>query len=527
MTVSNEPPLTTEEKAFEQALSHSAAFHLGAKWRDCWVEHTDDDRPIGYLNALGPCISMETLIEKAEANFAGDEAVLFIENITLRWTIKLGAAWNLVPKFFVSHVRPLDDRDVTQTLHEGRVPNSRGGLKSWREKTVWATLRGFVDHSKPNKHVTATDLVDKSKRQHEEGIYGHRMSHTNFSFYRVSEALRMSLHSPSVNARKLTKHHTPDILLIDRIPRYQPHQALQHLRWFPNQEVIHVATVDSPGYLTIPQLGWSHLSATFPIWTLFNDVTHKRVLLEALKADEIDGFMYLAALLECERQVANVSLDIEEINERQGENDGLTTDESLPNTQKVATRLKRCTQENRAYEDKLRRASTVGAKSYTGRNEFEKLAVRFSELDHLLVQCFYRRMTILTAAGTKENLAQTQAAGDQARATLDQTRSMGTLTWLAFFYVPLTFATGIFGMNVKEIDSEKELSWRLFAKVAMIFLAVTFVVAVVLREMQKCWGRALPTVTNENGNRSWFGKRWSRADLKGDSTAEEKTHQDV
>lgn len=285
--------------------------------------------------------------------------------------------------------------------------------------------------------------------------------------------------------------------------------------------------MDSPGYLTIPQLGLSHLSATFPIWTLFNDVTHRRVLLEALKAEEIDGFMYLAALFECEREVATVTLDIEEINERQKEDDGMTTDESLPNTQKVATRLKRCIQENRAYEDKLRRASAVGAKSYPGRNEFEKLAVRFSELDHLLVQCFYRRMTILTAAGTKENLRQTQATNDQAQATFEQTRSMGNLTWLAFFYVPLTFATGIFGMNVKEIDPEKGLSWHLFAKIAIGFLVVTFVVAVILRTIQKCCCRRLPAVSDEKSNRRRFAKQWWRNRSKVEGDIEMKPQQDV
>lgn len=203
MTVSTEPPLTAEEKAFEQALAVSATFHLGSNWRDCFVEHSEDDRPIGYLNALGPCISVETLIQKAQEKLDGDDAVLFIENITLPWAIRLGGAWNLDPKFFVSHVRPLDSWDVTQTLQEGQVPNSRGGLKSWREKALWATLRGFVDHGKPKKPVTAKDLDDKSKRQHEEGTYGHRMSHTNFSLYKVSESLRGSLHLLSANSSLL------------------------------------------------------------------------------------------------------------------------------------------------------------------------------------------------------------------------------------------------------------------------------------------------------------------------------------
>lgn len=240
--------------------------------------------------------------------------------------------------------------------------------------------------------------------------------------------------------------------------------------------------------MTIPRLGWTNLTAVFPIWTLFRDDTYKTKLLRCLKDWNIDEFLYQATLLQCEKEVLYLGLDIEEINDQQAEGGEITADKRLPNVQKVSTRLKNCIQENRAYEDKLRRAAFVAAAGYSARTDFEKLAVRFSELDNALVQCFYRQMTTLTAAGTQENLRQTTATNKQAQATYEQTRSMSTLTWLAFFYVPLTFVTGIFGMNVKEIDPDKPLSWKLYAAVASSFLVVSVLGAVAYRAMQKCRG---------------------------------------
>lgn len=275
------------------------------------------------------------------------------------------------------------------------------------------------------------------------------------------------------------------MFLIDNVPDFQKLFSLEYLCWFPNQTIMRLGMVDGPGHITIPRLGWTDKTAVFPIWVFFNDQTSRDVLLRCLRDDRMDEFLYRAALFQCEREILQVSMNIEMINDDQAEGDARTTHESLPNIQKVSTRLKSCIQENRAYEDKLRRGSFANSASYPLRTEFEKLAIRFSELDNSLVQCFYRQMTTLTAAGTQENLRQTKATNEQAQATYEQTRSMSALTWLAFFYVPLTFVTGIFGMNVKEIDPEKPLSYRLYAGVAGGFLCFSVVLVFGYRAVQK------------------------------------------
>ena len=193
MTVHTQQPLSAEQKHYEQKLSQAAGLALGQNWRTCWPEHDLDNHPLGFLSELGPFGSIQKLIARAEDRMNGKEAVCFIEHITLPWTIQLGAAWNLDPNFFISHVKPLTEIEATHTLYECRVPNAKGGLRSYREKQSWATIRGYIDYGKSRRPLAESDLVDTTKRRHELSLYETRQSHTNFSFYRVSESLRKLL----------------------------------------------------------------------------------------------------------------------------------------------------------------------------------------------------------------------------------------------------------------------------------------------------------------------------------------------
>lgn len=290
------------------------------------------------------------------------------------------------------------------------------------------------------------------------------------------------------------------------MPDYQPEFVLEPPTWFPNQTVVRLATLSCPGHITIPQLGHTRLTAVLPFWNLFNDTTDRQILLRCLKDNDIDEFLYKGCLFWCEREVWHVDLDIEVINDEQATGDAATTNEKLPNLQKVSTRLKSCIVENRALEDRLRRAAAINAASYPDWTEFEKLAVRFSELDNSVVQCFYRQMTTLTATSAQENLRQSTATKEQAQATYDQARIMTTLSWLAMVYIPLTLVTGIFGMNVKEINHQSPLSWTFPAGVASVLLLITLAVAQICYCFRKRktsgWGGAIRELAD--GCKRWW-----------------------
>lgn len=189
MTVLDVKPFTPEEKLYEQKLGQLAASALGQDWRVCWPEHLQKTRPLGWLSEHGEYGCIKAMILRAEERYTGKDAVCFIENITLPWTIILGAAWGLDPSFFISHVRPLTDGEAEQTLKHSRVPNSRGGLRPFRGQS-WVTMRGYVDLGK-RKNLTPSDLRDTTRRRHRESVFETRQSHTNMSFYKVSDCLCM------------------------------------------------------------------------------------------------------------------------------------------------------------------------------------------------------------------------------------------------------------------------------------------------------------------------------------------------
>lgn len=62
----------------------------------------------------------------------------------------------------------------------------------------------------------------------------------------------------------------------------------------------------------------------------------------------------------------------------------------------------------------------------------------------------------------------------ESREAIDQAKRMGKLTFLAFIFVPLSFTTSFFGMNVKELDAKKVSIWMwLVVSVPILGLALS------------------------------------------------------
>lgn len=124
-----------------------------------------------------------------EAANVGKDSICFVENIPLCWTVKLGAAWNMDPRFFLNHVRRLTDEQIDKTLYRCHLPNSRNGLDCVGGE-AWTIVRGYVDYGRPKWPLTGDELVDTSKRQHQVSVFETRLSHTNVSFYKINDHIR-------------------------------------------------------------------------------------------------------------------------------------------------------------------------------------------------------------------------------------------------------------------------------------------------------------------------------------------------
>ncbi|CAN9437560.1 unnamed protein product [Alternaria alternata] len=69
---------------------------------------------------------------------------------------------------------------------------------------------------------------------------------------------------------------------------------------------------------------------------------------------------------------------------------------------------------------------------------------------------------------------------------MEENRSLRSLTKLAFFFVPMTFATSLFGMNVKEFSDENKTSISIFFAIA---LPLTVIAVIPLIPGARTWFR--------------------------------------
>lgn len=114
-----------------------------------------------------------------------------------------------------------------------------------------------------------------------------------------------------------------------------------------------------------------------------------------------------------------------------------------------------------------------GLKDHLGvQSPVEKLAAikqEASELERFLMDSFQLLMSSLSAM-------ETQTGAERTRISMEQAARTARLTQLAFIYVPLTFVTGIFGMNIKEISEPEPSVWVCFVTLVIVAAAtaVTF-----------------------------------------------------
>ena len=86
-------------------------------------------------------------------------------------------------------------------------------------------------------------------------------------------------------------------------------------------------------------------------------------------------------------------------------------------------------------------------------NNHPRILADALKLDAFLMETFQLLMSSISA--------------QDSQLSLDEARRSSLITWLAFIYVPLSFVTGIFGMNLKEINGSPLSLW-----VSVITLAI-------------------------------------------------------
>lgn len=259
-------------------------------------------------------------------------------------------------------------------------------------------------------------------------------------------------------------------------------------RWFPHQRLILLATLDSPGCLTIPYLIWNENVAVFPFWTLLKKDPERTILLNSLKRGDIDEFLYQTCVMETEKELWSFSAEIDEIAKLQTSLDSESRAEAaerLKGLQQALTRFHVSLAQNQQYEDGLVRALSVGLTKSRHRSEFKRLAAWAGELDRSLKSAFDRSMLIRMTAGAEESRQEVKMLSERLASTNEHAHA---LTHLAFVYVPLTFAAGMIGMSLKDTHGSK-VAFSVFGALAIAIAYAAFSLATGCRVVEEVWGR--------------------------------------
>ncbi|KAK6365794.1 hypothetical protein LTR64_008629 [Lithohypha guttulata] len=121
-------------------------------------------------------------------------------------------------------------------------------------------------------------------------------------------------------------------------------------------------------------------------------------------------------------------------------------------------------------------AQIHGRESIVQRLERHAISVR--DLDQFAVQTIQLYANLITIRHGKLNVEQARESLEQSKAAVKQAKQGIFLTRLAAVYLPLSLATGIFGMNTKEINPEAIPNWKVAVVTATILLTITIIITV-------------------------------------------------
>lgn len=86
------------------------------------------------------------------------------------------------------------------------------------------------------------------------------------------------------------------------------------------------------------------------------------------------------------------------------------------------------------------------------------------------LQIFEQQLNVLTQKmGYRASMVSLQ----ESRMSLGQNARVKRLTQLAFIFIPLTFATSVFGMNLDILGSGSAKTWTVFAAIIVVYLSVS------------------------------------------------------
>lgn len=132
------------------------------------------------------------------------------------------------------------------------------------------------------------------------------------------------------------------------------------------------------------------------------------------------------------------------------------------------------------------------------KDELEKDCRHLIELAETLAKRCSQGMVVIT----------NNAMLAESRRAITQTKRVGKITFLAFFYIPFSFTTSFFGMNFQEFGTGKQSLWVFFTSSVPLFLFTLCFLLFDAQKLKKLWHRM------HAGTVSKFKRRQSGDDLE-------------
>lgn len=440
-------------------------------------------------------------------------SICIIENISGEYVEALGSKWKIDPTFFVAHATNPDRSQLWGSKgwnwSSPTVPSTKPGhmrqLSTEIERYVetgdrrptflenaFGHLDGIFEYhnEKPDLEPRAYGLLDSAPnfiRRHcfkDAGGYKRDrkwpiQSNTRISYCRPNTYMCKQL--PQNEELHFNRMFALDLFLVDA-PLHLSDEILDRdSRSFPT---LRFQNSTSRGGVELPRLfsDSTNKHSLFEILKRFCEHPwHNRILFdlhETSKGYRMDGstnvlpahpLIYLLSCCLWEENLRYLDKEIKYISFREIRNPKLEINTVLHDRREDLARLKASLVDTAMYvpESVAEYFNSRFKLDVISRNPVEnlnRLSGEATKLEAFLMETFQLFMSSISVQGSRLSIK-------QARLSIDQAQRGSRLTLLAFIYVPLSFVTGVFGMNIQQINGSGLNIWVCFVALAVVVFA--------------------------------------------------------
>jgi hypothetical protein len=408
------------------------------------------------------------------------QAVCIVEDISWDWIGRMGVAWGIEPEFFAEYGVSPKGKNPWETLFP---KNHRMGATQGPSK--YYHVDGVFEHHHLAGDPEAFDMLENDLQR---SVHRRRCWVSDSSSYPPSSSTRFSYCRVNASLCKFTNlllqpltNPCLDLFLVDPPPLLALYDvsgtnitAIMHdLRY---KTSLRVQCPTSCGVF-LPQLLKQRvysLRQTFK--SVFRHNWHSNISFVYIPAQMAINRGELLHLMSASLHRTNfitIEREIKTVSFLELPDPSMQTNAKLLTLREVLSELATGTAETskyvpshvRQFYEEIYNQPDVGD-TLDFHSPVARLAAikeQVSDLERFLMDSFQLLMSSIS-------VVETQRAGKQAKMSMEQAVRTVRLTQLAFVYIPLTFVTSIFGMNVRELNEPLLPLW--------VCIVTLFVVAV-------------------------------------------------